>query len=368
MKKLSLRDLPIEGKKIIMRVDFNVPLNKDGSIGDDTRIRESLPSIKYVLEKGGKLVLMSHLGKSGASLAPCAKRLSELLGKPVDFPDGTGNIILLENLRQNPAEEDPKKDPQFAKNLAELGDFYVNDAFGTAHRKHSSTYEIAEYFHGKAAMGFLMEKEYNYLTSILENPKTPFFAIVGGSKVSSKIGVLKSLIKKADKIFIGGAMAYTFLKAQGLPIGDSLCENEQIELAKELLKSGKIHLPKDTVIENTNIVSTIPSGAKGMDIGPETIKEWSLELQNAKTIFWNGPLGVFETPPFDKGTSSIAHTLANLKNATTIVGGGDSAAAINALNLASKFSHISTGGGASLELIEFGHLPGIDVLSNKIEE
>lgn len=365
-----------------MRVDFNVPL-KNGTIEDDTRIKEALPSIKYVLEQGGALILMGHLGRPDGkidpeySLKPCAQRLEELLGRPVQFNPSiqeeiaksleAGEILLLENLRFFEAEEKPAKDPDFAKNLAKLGDLYVNDAFGSAHRKHSSTFEIAAYFKGKSAAGFLMEKELLYLGGLLINPKRPFFGIIGGSKISSKIGTLKSLLSIVDALFIGGGMAFTFLKAQGLEIGRSICEDNFLNEAKELLKTQKIFLPEDVVLDSCETISLnkgIPNGDKGMDIGPQTVNRWSTLLQPAKTIFWNGPVGVYEMPEFAKGTAALAKILSNL-NATTVVGGGDSIAAINHLGLASKFSHLSTGGGASLEFLEFGHLPGMDALSDK---
>ena len=299
-------------------------------------------------------------GKNGAHLKP-------------------GHILLLENLRFYPAEEKPSTDPTFAQKLAALGDIYVNDAFGTAHRSHSSTAIIAQFFPGKAAAGLLLQKEMNFLGSLISAPKRPFYAIIGGAKISTKMGVLKSLLSKVDGIFIGGGMAYTFYKAQGIKIGDSIHEEDQIPTALEFLKECAekkvtLWLPSDTLIADafsndakTQIVSSsqeIPEGWQGMDIGPKTIEEWKKALQGAGTVFWNGPLGVFEFPRFAEGTEAIARTLAAL-NATTVVGGGDSVAAINKLGLASKFSHVSTGGGASLEFIEYGHLPGIDALSDK---
>ena len=398
MVKLNIQDLDLQGKKVLVRVDFNVPLNKDGSIADDTRIRESLPSIQHILQAGGIAILMSHLGRpKGApdfqfSLAPCAKALSKLLGIPVIMAEDCigekaekmardlkpGQVLLLENLRFHPAEEKPSLDPTFAKKLASLGDLYVNDAFGTAHRSHSSTAIIAQYFPGKSAAGFLMQKEINFLSSLL-HPKQPFYAIIGGAKISTKIGVLKSLLSKVEGIFIGGGMSFTFFLSQGFKIGNSIHEDEQIPAASEFLKEcseKKIScsLPKDLIIANAFadhaqsqcILASqgIPDGWQGMDIGPQTIEEWSKSLQNAATIFWNGPLGVFEFPHFAKGTEQIAKTLSS-SSATTVVGGGDSVSAINRLGLASAFTHVSTGGGASLEFIEFGHLPGIDALTDK---
>jgi phosphoglycerate kinase len=398
MNKLSLRDLDVKGKKVIMRVDFNVPFAKDGTISDATRIRAALPSIKYILENGGALILMSHLGRPKGekkvefSLKRVADTLHKLLGSPVTFVEDcigpeveqkakdlkSGEVLVLENLRFYKAEEKPDTDPTFAQNLAKLADIYVNDAFGTAHRKHSSTATIASFFPKKAAAGFLMEKEIDFLGGLLENPTHPFYAIIGGSKVSTKMGVLKSLAQKVDGIFIGGGMTFTFLKAKGLSIGNSIHEDDLIEEAKsfEALckeKNVKLFLPKDLVIadafkEDANIrtVAThegIPEGWEGMDIGPETIKEWKDALAGGKTIFWNGPVGVFEMAPFAKGTNALAEKIAQL-DATTVVGGGDSLAAINLLGLGSQFTHLSTGGGASLEFIEFGHLPGIDALSS----
>lgn len=392
MPKLSLKDLALKNKKILMRVDFNVPL-KEGAIADDTRIRAALPSIKYVINEGGSLILMSHLGKPKGkdpklSLVPCAKRLSELLNMPVIMArDCIGEevereakalkpkqILLLENLRFYNAEEHPDNDPSFAEKLSKLGDIYVNEAFGTAHRNHSSTAAIARFFKGKAALGFLMEKEITFLNMALENPKRPFFAIIGGSKISSKIGVLLKLVDKADALFIGGGMLFTFLKAKGIEIGDSLFEENELHTVEDIFQKAKqkteIYLASDVVItdnsENIKIINCkdgIPKNWKGMDIGPKTVKEWSSLLNKAATIFWNGPLGVFENPAFAKGTNGIALAMASTK-AITIVGGGDSLAAINNLKIEEKFSHLSTGGGAALEYIEYGTLPGIEALGS----
>lgn len=381
MAKLTLKNLSLKGKRVLMRVDFNVPV-ENGRITDDTRIRASLPSIEYILREGASLVLMSHLGKPEAklSLAPCAKRLSELLGKPVQMAKDCvgpevekmakalqpGELLLLENLRFHPGEEKPDKDPAFAESLAKLGDVYVNDAFGTAHRAHSSTATICRYFPGKAAMGFLIEKEIEALTPLLENPKRPFYAIIGGAKISSKIGVIQKLLGKVDALFIGGGMAYTFLKAQGIAVGDSPVED--VAVIRHVPRD-KLHFPIDLVIAKETEVKIvpvkegIPPGWQGMDIGPETVTEWSKWLPKAATVFWNGPLGVFEKPQFAKGTQKIAELLAGAK-AKTIIGGGDSVAAIEGMGLQKKFSHLSTGGGASLEFLEYGHLPGIDALSN----
>lgn len=385
---MKIQDLPITGKKVLVRVDFNVPFDKQGAISDDTRIREALPTIQYILDNGGSVILMSHLGRPEGkkdqkfTLKPCAEQLAQLLNQEVKMaPDCIGaevekmvkelrpkEVLLLENLRFYPAEEKPEKDPEFAKKLAQLGDIYINDAFGTAHRAHSSTATIAQYFKGKCGAGFLLQKEIDFLGRHFSDPKHPFYAVIGGAKVSSKLGVLKSLLGKVDALFIGGGMAFTYLKAQGLQIGNSLCENDLLEDAKKLLESNKIFLPIDLVIAKESemkVIETsqgIPDGWQGMDIGPETAKLWGKELQKAKMVFWNGPLGVFENPNFANGTHSMAETLAHL-NAVTIAGGGDSVAAINQAGLSQKFSHISTGGGACLEYIEFGHLPGIDALS-----
>lgn len=398
LDKLSVRDLDLKGKKVLIRVDFNVPLEK-GSITDDTRIRESIPTIKYVLEAGGIPILMSHLGRPKGhvdpqlSLAPCAKRLSELLQKPVKMAKECcgptveeiaaqlkpGEILLLENVRFHPGEENPVKEPTFVSSLAKLGDVYINDAFGSSHREHASVVGITKFFPGRAAAGFLLEKEIAYLGSTLLNPERPFCAVVGGAKISSKFRVLESLMKKADILLIGGAMANTFLKSEEIEIGDSLYEREFIPVARELLDISiqpkcKIILPIDLVVAQeinpkakTRVVTIkegVPKGFKALDIGPQTIQLYTAELKKAATVFWNGPLGVFECPPFAKGTHEIAKAIANL-SAITIVGGGDSVAAIEQAGLADKVKHLSTGGGASLEFVEYGTLPGIEALSNK---
>jgi phosphoglycerate kinase len=397
--KLTIQDLPLAGKKVLIRVDFNVPLNKDGTIADDTRIKESIPTIQYALKHGAGVVLMSHMGRPKSkmelqfSLGICAKRLSQLISAPVLFaPDCVGKevekmvqdlkggeVLLLENLRYYPAEENPSSDPNFARELSKFGDFYVNDAFGTAHRSHSSTAVIDQYFPGKAAMGLLMQKELSYLEPLIKAPKHPFFVLIGGAKISTKIGVLKSIMKKVDGLYIGGGMAFTFLKAQGIEIGDSIVEETSILEAENLLHECKakkigLHLPVDIVIadgfRNDATFKTIPAtegipkGWMGMDIGPQTVQNWITDFQKAATIFWNGPVGVFEFPHFARGTQEIAKAIAGL-SATTIAGGGDSVAAINQLGLGPKFTHVSTGGGASLEYLELGHLPGIDALSDK---
>ncbi len=400
MGKLIIQDLVLAGKKVLIRVDFNVPLNKDGTIADDTRIRESVLTIQHALQQGAAVILMGHLGKPKSkkdvqfSMGICAKKLSQLIAAPVMFATDCvgkdvekmvqdlkgGQVLLLENLRFYPAEEDPSLDPNFAKELAKFGDFYVNDAFGSAHRKHSSTAMIAQYFPGKAAMGLLMQKEIGHLEPLLKKPQHPFFVLIGGAKISSKIGVLKALMKKVDAFYIGGGMAFTFLKTQGISIGDSLFEETSILEAQNLLqecesKKIALHLPLDIVISDgfrndatfktIPVSEGIPKGWMGMDIGPQTIEAWSADFQKAATVFWNGPVGVFEMPHFARGTQEMAKALAGLK-ATTIVGGGDSVAAINQLGLSSKFTHVSTGGGASLEYLELGKLPGIEALSDKV--
>lgn len=387
MGKLTLKDLPLQGKRVLMRVDFNVPM-ENGKITDDSRIVASLPSIQYVLDHGASLVLMSHLGRPkgrevGLSLAPCARKLAELLGREVEMaPDCVGpevekrakelkpgDVLLLENLRFYPGEEGQSLG--FVRALAKLGDCYVNDAFGTAHRAHASTAAIAKCFPGKSAMGLLMEEEIKALTPLLQGPKRPFYAIIGGVKISNKLGVIQKLLEKVDALFIGGAMTFTFLKAQGIAIGNSIAEDPKMV---QNIPLDKLHLPVDLMIaeafsndakrETILTKGGIPPGWQGMDIGPKTIAEWSKILGRAATIFWNGPMGVFEMSNFAQGTRSIAELLAD-SNATTIVGGGDSLAAVQQMGLGKKMTHLSTGGGASLELLEFGHLPGIDALSNQ---
>lgn len=397
MRKMVVTDLDLKGKKVLIRVDYNVPLDKSGNITDDSRIEASILTIKYVLEKGGFPILMSHLGRPKGkpvlemSLGPCAKVLSRMLDKPVLMASDCigekveqmvkgikpGYVILLENLRFHDAEENPEKDPTFAQKLAKFGDCYVNDAFGTAHRAHSSTATIAQYFPGKAAMGFLIEKEIKFLRDTFTAPRRPFIAIIGGAKVSTKLGVIKSLLSKVDNLLIGGGMAYTFLKAQGKNVGNSIVENDLLDTAKDVLQAFKkagvtLQLPIDHLIADqisnnaqTRIVSAeegIPLGFQGVDIGPQTIEEFKSQINIGKTVFWNGPLGIFEIPNFAKGTYAIADTVANLQ-ATTIVGGGDSVSAVRHANLAHKITHLSTGGGASLEFIEYGTLPGLDALS-----
>ncbi|MEI8176742.1 MAG: phosphoglycerate kinase [Candidatus Omnitrophota bacterium] len=394
MNKKNIRDIDISGKRVLIRVDFNVPQDADLKITDDTRIAAALPTIRYAIEKGAKVVLMSHLGrpKGGPdpkyTLRPAAERLSALLGKPVVMapecigPDVQklvaalkgGDVILLENLRFHKEEE--ANDPGFAKQLAASGDVYVNDAFGTAHRAHASTEGVTKYLPSVA--GFLVEKEIEYFERAVSAPAKPYVAILGGAKVSDKIEVIENLLKKVDAIIIGGGMAYTFLKAQGIEIGNSKLEADKLELAKGILSAAqarniKIVLPVDHVIADkfdanakTAVTATaaIPAGMLGLDIGPKTIILFEAALKDAKTIVWNGPLGVFEMDAFDKGTRAIATYIANLKT-TSIIGGGDTAAAIGKFGLEERMSHISTGGGASLEYLEGKTLPGIAALLDK---
>jgi phosphoglycerate kinase len=393
MAKKTVADVDVKGKHVLMRVDFNVPL--DGSrITDDRRIVQALPTIKNVVERGGRLILMSHLGrpKGGPepkySLKPCQQRLSELLGKPVTFVDDCvgpkveqatsslkdGDVLLLENLRFHKEEE--KNDPNFAKQLAKFGDVYVNDAFGTAHREHASTFGVPQALQGKPrVIGFLIQKELKFLGEAVSHPQRPFVAILGGAKVSDKINVIEQLLGKADTLLIGGAMAYTFFLAQGKEVGKSLVERDKVDLAKSLLQKsgGKIKLPVDNVISNkmtddaeTKIVEgNIPADMEGFDIGPKTNELYKSEIAKAKTVIWNGPMGVFEKKPFAAGTKAIAEAVADAtqkSKAITIIGGGDSAAAIEQLHLSEKVSHVSTGGGASLEFLENGHFSTLDIL------
>ncbi len=393
MTKQTVKDLDLKGKKVLVRVDFNVPL-KDGVITDDNRIVAALPTVKYIVEQGGKAILFSHLGrvkteedKEGKSLAPVAKRLGELLEKDVTFVPETrgekleaaidamneGDVLVFENTRFEDIDgkKESKNDPELGKYWASLGDVFVNDAFGTAHRSHASNVGVSSNL--PSAAGFLMEKEINFIGGAVDSPKRPFVAILGGAKVSDKIGVIENLLTKADKILIGGGMAYTFMRAQGKEIGKSLVEEDKVELAKELLEraDGKIILPIDFgVIEDfENIppeyVSEIPANKESLDIGPKTIELFRNELAGAKTVVWNGPMGVFEMSNFAKGTIGVCEAIANLDEATTIIGGGDSAAAAIQLGFAEKFSHISTGGGASLEYLEGKALPGVEAISDK---
>ena len=398
MKK-SIKDLGnLQGKTVLMRVDFNVPL-KDGEITNDNRITAALPTIEYALNQGAKVVAFSHLGrvkeeadKASKSLAPVAVRLSELLGKEVKFVPETrgaeleaaikglrdGEILMFENTRFEDVvgKKESKNDPELAKYWASLGDVYVNDAFGTAHRAHASNVGIASNIgEGNSASGFLVDKEIKFIGGAVDNPERPLVAILGGAKVSDKIAVIENLLEKADKVIIGGGMAYTFMKAQGKEIGISLCENDKVEYARELMdKAGdKLVLPIDTVVAkefSNDAPSRVAEGdiqadEEGLDIGPKSVELFKKTLEGAKTVIWNGPMGVFEMPNFAKGTIGVCEAIANLEGATTIIGGGDSATAAISLGYAEKFSHISTGGGASLEYLEGKVLPGIDSLSNK---
>jgi phosphoglycerate kinase len=388
--KKTIEDIDVKGKKVLVRVDYNVPI-KDGKVGDDTRIRAAQPTIDYLLQHGAAVILCSHLGrpKGGPdpkySLKPVAEYLSKQMGKPVAFADDCvgptaeaaakalkpGDVLLLENTRFHPEEE--KNDMELARKMASLADIYVNDAFGSAHRAHSSTEGVAHFL--PAVAGFLMEKEIRYLGQAIADPKRPFVAILGGAKVSDKIGVIRNLLSKADTILIGGGMANTFFKAQGIPVGDSLAEDDALDTARELLKIGgdKLRLPVDMVLGDkfdaeaqlkVMPVGPVPDGWRILDIGPETVAAYAKVIKAAGTVVWNGPMGVFEFPKFAKGTFDIAKAVAD-SSAVSIVGGGDSVAAIQESGLADKITHISTGGGASLEMLEGLVLPGLAALQDK---
>ncbi|WP_390407779.1 phosphoglycerate kinase [Lacticaseibacillus jixiensis] len=396
MAKLIVSDLDVKDKKVLVRVDFNVPI-KNGVIGDDNRIVAALPTIQYIIDNGGKAILFSHLGrvkteedKKELSLRPVAERLSELLKKPVTFVPATrgkeledaiaamndGDVLVVENTRFEDLDgkKESKNDPELGKYWASLGDLYVNDAFGTAHRSHASNVGISSNM-PQAAAGFLMEKEIKFLGDAVENPKHPFVAILGGAKVSDKIGVISNLIEKADKILVGGGMTYTFYAAKGLSIGKSLVETDKIDLAKQIIKEAgdKLVLPVDNVVatEFSNdaphkvVEGDIPDGYMALDIGPKSVEDFKAVLKTAKTVVWNGPMGVFEMSNYAKGTLEVGEALGDLKDATTIIGGGDSTAAAKQLGIAPKITHISTGGGASLEYLEGKELPGIAAITNK---
>ena len=400
MAKKTLNDVDVKGKKVLVRVDFNVPI-KEGVITDDNRIKAAIPTLKYVLDNGGKVIAFSHLGrvkeeadKAKSSLAPVAKRLEEVLGKPVKFVPVTrgaelekavaelkdGEILMFENTRFEDVDgkKESKNDPELGKYWASLGDVFVNDAFGTAHRAHASNVGISSNIAVSVA-GFLMSKEIEFIGGAVDSPARPFVAILGGAKVSDKIGVIENLLDKADKVIIGGGMMFTFLKAQVKNVGSSLLEADKVELAKSLLdkaaaKGVELLLPVDTIVAQefkndtafkTVSVDAVEDGWMGLDIGEASIKLFSDKLEGAKTVVWNGPMGVFEMPNFAKGTIGVCEAIANLKDAKTIIGGGDSAAAAIQLGYADKFSHISTGGGASLEYLEGKELPGVVAISDK---
>jgi phosphoglycerate kinase len=395
MAKKTVTDIDVNGKRVLVRVDYNVPLNENGEVSDDKRIVASLPTVNYLIEHGARVILCSHLGRPKGvaapefSLAPVAKRLKALLPNvPIEFASDCigeeaekkaaalhdGEILLLENLRFHKEEE--KNDPEFAKKLASLAEIYVSDAFGTVHRAHASTAGVAAYL--PAVAGFLIGKELSVMGSALNDPKRPFVAILGGAKVSDKIGVIKNLLTKCDRLLIGGGMAYTFIKAQGFEIGKSLLDEENINLAKELMADAKkrgvqLLLPLDTVIADrfaedaeykTVDIDKMPEGWIGVDIGEKTCKLYADAIKDAKTVIWNGPMGVFEMKPFAKGTEVVAHACAEC-GGTTIIGGGDSASAVKKLGYANKMTHISTGGGASLEFLEGIELPGVAALNDK---
>jgi len=398
MKKLTVKDIQLKGKRLLMRVDFNVPLDASQNITDDKRIKAALPTIQYAVDQGAKVVLMSHLGRPKGSripemsLKPAAVRLGELLGKEVQLaPDCTGpetetlvgkmaegDVVLLENVRFHKAETD--NDTDFSSQLAKLGDVYANDAFGSAHRAHASTHGVTQHF-DICVSGFLMEKEINFLGAAVSDPARPYIAILGGAKISDKIPVIENLIDKVDRLIIGGGMMFTFLKAQGKEIGSSLLDSDSLDFVKSILneKGDKIALPVDCLVSDTfdfktmtigqkKVVSVddIPEGWLGLDVGPETLTQFSEICSQAKTIVWNGPLGVFENPETAKGTLAIAELLAELtpKGITTIIGGGDSASAVKKAGVADKMSHVSTGGGASLEFLQGKALPGVSVLTD----
>jgi len=394
MAKLSIRDVDVKGKRVLVRVDFNVPL-EGGQVADNTRIRAALPTIRYLVDQGAKVILMSHLGRPKGKvqedlrLTPVARELERLLGQPVHKVDDCigpeveravaalqpGEVLLLENLRFHPEEE--KNDPEFARKLASLGDIYVNDAFGTAHRAHASTAGIAQYL--PAVAGFLMEKEIDILSRILSQPERPFAAVLGGAKVSDKIGVIRNLLEKVDRLLLGGGMANTFLLAQGFALGNSLVEEDKLPLAKELLEQARdrgveVFLPLDLVVapeikeeaprKVVSVEEGVPEGWMALDIGPRTAQKYGEIIRQCRTVLWNGPMGVFEVPAISEGTRAVAQALAEVTG-VTVVGGGDTVAAVEKWDLASKLTHVSTGGGATLEFLEGKELPGVKVLRDK---
>jgi 3-phosphoglycerate kinase len=396
---MTLRDVNLKGRNVLMRVDFNVPLSKEGNITDDTRVRASIPSIDYIAAQGAGCVLMSHLGRPKGkkdktyTLRPVADCLADLVKHPVRFVEDSigaeveksvaslrpGEILLLENIRFYPNEE--ANDPEFARELSKLGDLYANDAFGTAHRAHASTVGVTSYFKENVA-GFLLEKEIEALEGLLSNPARPFVAVMGGAKVSGKLGLIKNLLNRVDRVLIGGGMAFTFFKAVGLEVGKSLVDDDLVPLCREVMdetdkgRGKRIFLPVDCIVAKevnasaeSKLVSTgdIPEDWAGVDIGDRTVDLFREELMRAKTVFWNGPMGVFEIPKFSNGTKKIAKIMADItkKGTKTVIGGGDSISALNQLGLAGRISHVSTGGGASLELLEGKKLPGVEALSDK---
>ncbi|MCD6363340.1 MAG: phosphoglycerate kinase [Synergistetes bacterium] len=394
MAKKTVKDIDLRGKRILVRVDFNVPLTENREVADDYRIREALPTIRYLMDVGAKSMLVSHLGRPKGKVVdslrmdPVAKRLSELLGREVKklndcigdeveaFVKGMkeGDVVLLENVRFHPEEE--KNDPEFARKLASLAEVFVNDAFGTAHRAHASTHGVAQYL--PAVAGLLMDKEIRFLSSVRDNPKKPYMIILGGAKISDKIAMINNLIDKVDAFLVGGGMANTFLKATGAEIGGSLCEEDKLDLAKELLDKAKekgveFVLPVDLRVAETpesahvEVCSSkkVPEGYAAFDIGPETVDLFKKKLATAKTIFWNGPVGMFEKEPFAEGTNELARFIASLEDIISVAGGGDTASALRKAGVADKFTHVSTGGGASLKFMEGKNLPGIEVLEDK---